>query len=147
MRLFSTEDDAGERAVRPGTQVPVGLGRPRSFGHHGTGWLRASVRWQVGEAALPGSGNQCIQGGGERGDRVAVWADHQVVSPVGAVDGSHLAEHRVRVVQEVLVDRHLDAVQLGMPRLAPMRPRQARRPGSRRRRTSRSVMTLVPAAR
>ena len=119
MRLFSAEDDAGERAVRPGPQVPVGLGGPRSFGHHRTGWRRAPVRWQVGEAALPGRGNQCVQGGGERGDRVAVWADHQVVSPVGAVDGSHLAEHRVRVVQEVLVDRHLDAVQLGEPCLLP----------------------------
>ena len=30
-----------------------------------------------------------------------------------------MAEHRVRAVQEVLVDRHLDAVQLGVPGLLP----------------------------
>ena len=88
--------------------------------------LHAPVRWQVGQSTLASRENQCIQGGGERGDRVAGWADHQVVGPVGAVDGSHVAEHRVRVVQEVLVDRHLDAVQLGEPCLLP--GGRARRP-------------------
>ena len=37
MRLFGAGDYAGEHAVRQGTQVPVGLGRPRSFGRHRTG--------------------------------------------------------------------------------------------------------------
>ena len=35
------------------------------------------------------------------------------------MDGSHLAENRFRAVEEILVDRHLGAVQLGVPRLLP----------------------------
>ena len=56
---------------------------------------------------------------------VAGRADHQLVGPVGAVDGAQRAEHRVRVVEEVLVDRHLDAVELGHAGSAPRRSRPA----------------------
>jgi hypothetical protein len=64
---------------------------------------------------------QRIESSGERDDRVAGWADHQVISAAGAVDGSHPTEHRFQLVKEVLVDGHLGAVQLHVPGLLPGR--------------------------
>jgi hypothetical protein len=121
MRLFGAVDNLGECAIRPGAQVPVGLSGLPGFGSRSRGSVRGLVRRHVGEAAQPGVAGQRIEGGGQRADRVAGWADHQVTVPVGAAGGAHLAEHRLRAVQEVLADRDLGAVQLGVPGLLPAR--------------------------
>ena len=121
MRLLGAEDGLGERAVRPGAQVPVGLRLPAGCRDCRRGDLRDVICRCVGQASSPGTIGQRHERGGQSGDRVARCADHQVIGPVGAVHGSHPAEDHLRVVQEVLVDRHLGAVQLGVPRLLPRR--------------------------
>ena len=85
--------------------------------------------------------------------RSRACASGRTVSPVGLTTrssalygplaGAERAEHHVRVVREVLVDRDLGAVELGQPGTAPT-PVRAGASGSRRRRISRSVTTSVP---
>ena len=130
--------DLGERAVGVGLQVPIrmppGWGGVRGGGG-GSGWRGP------GEVAGVGAFGEAVQGGRVRGEGVAAGGDDQVVGPVGAVDraASGLA-------------RKCSLTGTWLPPSSVMRARSqdvgsGERPGSRRRRTSRSVTTPVPAAR
>ena len=119
VRPLGAVDDPGERAVGVGPDKAVGLLRADQAGlgrrpfRPGAGAVQvsradpgASPRWSPGRWASSACG-------------VAGGADDQVVGPVGAVGGGELAEHGLRVGQEVLVDRDLRAVEFGEPGLFP----------------------------
>ena len=72
-----------------------------------------------GQAAGCGVGGDAGQGAGQRRAGVAGRGDDEVLSVVGAADGAQLAEHGVRVIEEILVDGYLDAVEFGHPGLLP----------------------------
>ena len=127
------------RGARPAARRP---GSDRR-GCLGLGWRRGP-----GEAAGAGAGRDRAQRGGqsvaERGP--GRRGDRQVVGPVGAVDRAHLAEHRLGVVRKYSLTGTC-APSISVSRACSQAVGSGGRPGSRRRRTSRSVTTPVPAAR
>ena len=122
--------------LRPDTSTSPGVSRPHRRRRRGGD--------RVVAVATGGRGDRFGGQHGTEAGRVQHAGDPQVVGPVGAAQRG-VAEDQLGVVDEPLVDRHrpVGGVQHGG---APPRPGVGRRrPGRRRRSTTRSVTTSVPA--
>ena len=103
--------DLGEGTVAMRIEIPLGsLGRRGSGKDHGDfAWFRPG-RSGPGESPGAGLNGESFQGPGQGEAGVPGRRDDQVIGPVRAVGGAHLAEHMVWPTEEVLVDRDLGTV-------------------------------------